>query len=132
MSLTDPIADMIARIKNGLMRSHKKIEMPSSIFKTRILEVLKNEGFIIDYKIDINESKKQNILIDLKYHYGNPVINNIERISKPGRRIYSRAESVPKINNGLGIAILSTPKGVMSDMDARKQKVGGEIICKVF
>ena len=81
MSLTDPIADMIARIKNGLMRSHKKIEMPASIFKTRILEVLKNEGFIIDYKIDINESKKQNILIDLKYHYGNPVINNIERIN---------------------------------------------------
>ena len=132
MSLTDPIADMIARIKNGLMRSHKKIEMPASIFKTKILDVLKNEGFIIDYKIDVNESKKQNILIDLKYHYGNSVINNIERISKPGRRIYSSAESIPKINNGLGIAILSTPKGVMSDMDARKQKVGGEIICKVF
>ena len=132
MSLTDPIADMIARIKNGIMRSHKKIEMPASIFKTRILDVLKNEGFIIDYKLDDKEAKKQIILINLKYHYGNPVINSIERISKPGRRIYSRAESVPKINNGLGIAILSTPKGVMSDMDARKQKVGGEIICKVF
>ena len=132
MSLTDPIADMIARIKNGLMRSHKKIEMPASIFKTKILDVLKNEGFIIDYKLDDKEAKKQIILINLKYHYGNPVIHNIERISKPGRRIYSSAESVPKINNGLGIAILSTPKGVMSDMDARKQKVGGEIICKVF
>ena len=132
MSLTDPIADMIARIKNGLMRSHKKIEMPASIFKTKILDVLKNEGFIINYEIDDSGGKKQNILINLKYHYGNPVINNIERISKPGRRIYSRAESVPKINNGLGIAILSTPKGVMSDLDARKQKVGGEIICKVF
>ena len=132
MSLTDPIADMITRIRNGLMRSHKKIEMPSSIFKTKILDVLKNEGFIIDYKIDDSENKKQNISINLKYHSGNPVINSIERISRPGRRIYSSAESVPKINNGLGIAILSTPKGVMSDMDARKQKVGGEIICKVF
>jgi|TARA_B100000953_G_scaffold267185_1_gene235696 small subunit ribosomal protein S8 len=132
MSLTDPIADMIARIKNGLMRSHKKIDMPASIFKTRILDVLKNEGYIIDYKIDDSENKKQNISINLKYHSGNPVINSIERISKPGRRIYSSAESVPKINNGLGIAILSTPKGVMTDMDARKQKVGGEIICKVF
>ena len=132
MSLTDPIADMIARIKNGLMRSHKKIEMPASIFKTKILDVLKNEGFIINYEIDDSGGKKQNILINLKYHSGNPVINNIERVSKPGRRIYSRAASVPKINNGLGIAILSTPKGVMSDLDARKQKVGGEIICKVF
>ena len=132
MSLTDPIADMIARIRNGLMRSHKKIDMPASIFKTKILDVLKNEGFIIDYKIDDSENNKQNISINLKYHSGNPVINSIERISKPGRRIYSSAESVPKINNGLGIAILSTPKGVMSDMDARKQKVGGEIICKVF
>ena len=132
MSLTDPIADMIARIRNGLMRSHKKIDMPASIFKTRILDVLKNEGFIIDYKIDDSENKKQNISINLKYHSGNPVINSIERISRPGRRIYSSAESVPKINNGLGIAILSTPKGVMSDMEARKQKVGGEIICKVF
>ena len=132
MSLTDPIADMIARIKNGLMRSHKKIDMPASIFKTRILDVLKNEGYIIDYKIDDSENKKQNISINLKYHSGNPVINSIERISKPGRRIYSSAESVPKINNGLGIAIVSTPKGVMTDIDARKQRVGGEIICKVF
>ena len=132
MSFSDPIGDMIARIKNASLRNYKKVKIPSSKFKSKIADVLKNEGFIIDYKIDANESKKQNILIDLKYHYGNPVINNIERISKPGRRIYSRAESVPKINNGLGIAILSTPKGVMSDMDARKQKVGGEIICKVF
>ena len=130
MSLTDPIADMIARIRNGLMRSHKKIDMPASIFKTRILDVLKNEGFIIDYKVT-NEAKP-NLEINLKYHSGNPVISTIERISKPGRRIFSRAESLPKINNGLGIAIVSTPKGVMSDVDARKQKIGGEIICKVF
>mgnify|MGYP001391296372 CR=1 len=131
MSLSDPIGDMIARIKNAQMRNHKKVELPSSNFKIKIAEVLKNEGFIINYKID-NESKKTKLLIDLKYFGGNPVINTIERISKPGRRIFSRAESLPKVNNGLGIAIISTPKGVMTDIDARKQKVGGEIICKVF
>ena len=131
MSLSDPIGDMIARIKNAQLRNHKIVELPSSNFKIKIAEVLKNEGFIINYKID-NESKKTKLLIDLKYFGGNPVINTIERISKPGRRIFSRAESLPKVNNGLGIAIISTPKGVMTDIDARKQKIGGEIICKVF
>ena len=131
MSLNDPISDMIARITNGQMRSSKKIEMPSSVFKIKILNVLKNEGFIHDYSLDKNK-EKSNITINLKYKMGNPVINNIQRISKPGRRIYSSAESLPKINNGLGVAIISTPKGVMSDIDARKQNIGGEIICKVF
>ena len=92
---------------------------------------MKDEGFIIDYKI-FEEDKKFSMQIYLKYNYGNPVINSIERISRPGRRIFSSAESLPKINNGLGIAIISTPKGVMSDVNARKQKIGGEIICKVF
>ena len=92
---------------------------------------MKNEGFIKDFKISSNENK--NILsLELKYHSGSPVINNFERVSKPGRRIFSSADSLPKINNGLGIAILSRPKGVMTDIDARKQRVGGEIICKVF
>tara|TARA_Y100000590_G_scaffold464038_1_gene632424 strand:- start:323 stop:718 length:396 start_codon:yes stop_codon:yes gene_type:complete len=131
MSLTDPIGDMIARIKNGQMRNHKKVELPSSKFKVKISEVLKSEGFIVDYKVS-KESNKQSLKIELKYSSGNPVISSIQRISKPGRRIFSSAESLPKINNGLGIAIISTPKGVMSDIDARKQKVGGEIICKVF
>ena len=131
MSLSDPIGDMLARIKNSQMRSQKKVEMPSSKFKTKIAEVLKEEGFIIDFKVEENE-KKQNLIIMLKYNFGNPVINTIERVSKPGRRIFSSAESLPKINNGLGIAIVSTPKGVMTDIDARKQRVGGEIICKVF
>tara|TARA_X000000368_G_scaffold414790_1_gene405282 strand:+ start:275 stop:670 length:396 start_codon:yes stop_codon:yes gene_type:complete len=131
MSLSDPIGDMIARIKNAQMRNHKKVELPSSNFKLKILDILKSEGFIIDYKIN-KETNKPVILIDLKYHSGNPVISTIERISKPGRRIFSSAESLPKINNGLGIAIISTPRGVMTDIDARKQKVGGEIICKVF
>ena len=131
MSLTDPIGDMIARIKNAQMRNHKKVELPSSNFKTKIAEILKSEGFIIDFKVNL-ENNKPVLLINLKYHSGNPVIGTIVRVSKPGRRIFSRAESLPKINNGLGIAIISTPKGVMTDIDARKQKVGGEIICKVF
>ena len=131
MSLSDPIGDMIARIKNAQTRNHKKVELPSSKFKVKIAEILKSEGFIIDYKIN-TETKKSVLLINLKYHSGNPVISTIERVSKPGRRIFSSAESLPKINNGLGIAIVSTPKGVMTDIDARKQKVGGEIICKVF
>ena len=131
MSLSDPIGDMLARIKNSQVRNHKKVQLPSSKFKVKIVEVLKSEGYIIDFKVDDDE-KKPNIEINLKYNLGNPVISNIERISKPGRRIFSSAESLPKINNGLGIAIVSTPKGVMTDVDARKQKIGGEIICKVF
>ena len=131
MSLSDPIGDMLARIKNSQMRNHKKVELPASKFKAKIAEVLKTEGFIIDYKVTGDE-KKSNLEINLKYNLGTPVINSIERISKPGRRIFSSAESLPKINNGLGIAIVSTPKGVMTDNDARKQKIGGEIICKVF
>ena len=131
MSLSDPIGDMIARIKNAQIRNHKKVELPSSNFKAKIAEILKIEGFIIDYSIN-SETSKSVLKIDLKYHSGNPVISTIERVSKPGRRIFSSAESLPKINNGLGIAIISTPKGVMTDIDARKQKLGGEIICKVF
>ena len=131
MSLSDPIGDMIARIKNAQLRNHKKVELPSSNFKVKISEILKSEGFIIDYSIN-SETNKPTLMINLKYHSGNPVISTIERVSKPGRRIFSSAESLPKINNGLGIAIVSTPKGVMTDLDARKQRVGGEIICKVF
>ena len=131
MSLNDPIGDMIARMKNSQLRNHKIVELPSSNFKVKIAEVLKSEGYIIDYKVS-SEEKKPTLEIQLKYNYGNPVISSIQRVSKPGRRIFSSAESLPKINNGLGIAIVSTPKGVMSDIDARKQKIGGEIICKVF
>ena len=130
MSLSDPIGDMLARIKNAQLRNHNKVLIPSSNFKAKIAEVLKSEGYIIDYKI--NDEKKPSIEINLKYNSGNPVINSIERVSKPGRRIFSSASSLPKINNGLGIAIVSTPQGVMTDVDARKKKLGGEIICKVF
>ena len=131
MSLTDPIGDMLARIRNSQLRNHKKVEMPSSNFKMKIADVLKNEGYINGFNVDKNENK-QVLIIDLKYNSGSPVISVIERVSKPGRRVFSSAQSLPKINNGLGIAIISTPKGVMTDIDARKQKVGGEIICKVF
>ena len=131
MSLSDPIGDMIARIKNAQSRNHKKVELPSSNFKSKIAGILKNEGFIKEFNVN-SENKKSTLTLELKYHSGSPVISAFERVSKPGRRIFSSAESLPKINNGLGIAIISTPKGVMTDIDARKQRVGGEIICKVF
>ena len=130
MSLSDPIGDMLARIKNSLMRNHSKVKLPSSKFKVKLAEVLKSEGYIIDYKA--TDEKKPILEINLKYNSGNPAISSIERVSKPGRRVFSSAESLPKINNGLGIAIVSTPRGVMTDIDARKQNIGGEIICKVF
>ncbi len=132
MSLSDPIGDMIARVKNAQSRNHKKVDLPSSNFKAKIADILKNEGFIKDFKINTEGNNKTILSLELKYHSGNPVINAFERVSKPGRRIFSSAEGLPKINNGLGIAIISTPKGVMTDIDARKQRVGGEIICKVF
>ena len=131
MSLSDPIGDMLARIKNAQVRNHKKVDLPSSNFKMKIADILKNEWFIKHFKIN-KENNKSLLSLELKYHSGNPVISTFERVSKPGRRIFSSADSLPKINNGLGIAIVSTPKGVMTDIDARKQKVGGEIICKVF
>ena len=131
MSLSDTIGDMIAKVKNTQEKKKKKVELPSSNFKAKIADILKNEGFIKDFKVDSNENKSV-LSVELKYYSGNPVISTFERVSKPGRRIFSSAESLPKINNGLGIAIVSTPKGVMTDIDARKQRVGGEIICKVF
>ena len=104
MSLSDPIGDMLARIKNSQVRNHSKVSLPSSKFKAKIAEVLKSEGYIIDYKI--NDEIKPSIEINLKYNSGNPVINTIERISKPGRRIFSSASSLPKINNGLGLSLI--------------------------
>ena len=132
MTLTDPIGDMFTRIRNGQMRSLNSVNIPSSNFRRNILEILKNEGFIIDYYIEKSENNKIDLKINLKYYEGNPVIKEIKRISKPGRRVYSRATSIPRVMNGLGVAILSTPKGVMSDTEARKNNLGGEIICRVF
>ena len=132
MTLADPIGDMLTRIRNGQMRSLNKIEIPFSNFRLKILEVLKKEGYIINFNIDDGKNKIKSILVDLKYYEGQPVIREIKRISKPGRRVYSRATSIPRVHNGLGLAILSTSKGVMSDSEAIKNNLGGEIICRVF
>ncbi len=132
MTLTDPIGDMFSRIRNGQMRSLNSINIPSSNFRQSILKILKDEGYIKDFYIEKSEHNKIILKINLKYFEGTPVIKEIKRISKPGRRVYSRANSIPKVMNGLGLAILSTPKGVMSDIEARKNNVGGEIICRVF
>ncbi len=132
MSLMDPIGDMFTRIRNGQMRSLSTIVVPASNFRKNILETLKTEGFIKNYYVEKLENNKTNLKVDLKYFEGSPVIKEIRRISKPGRRVYSRATSIPKVMNGLGVAILSTPKGVMSDNEARKNNIGGEIICRVF
>ena len=132
MTFTDPIGDMFSRIRNGQMRSLNSIIIPSSNFRKNILSILKSEGYIKDFFIEKNEKNKVSLKINLKYYEGDPVIKEIKRISKPGRRVYSRANSIPKVMNGLGLAIISTPKGVMSDTEARKNNVGGEIICRVF
>jgi small subunit ribosomal protein S8 len=128
----DPIGDMLTRIRNGQQRLMPQVQMPSSTLRLNILEVLKNEGFISSYHIEKKENNKINLIVDLKYYEGNPVIKDIRRVSKPGRRVYSRATSIPRIQNGLGLAIISTNKGVMSDIDARKNNIGGEILCRIF
>ena len=132
MSLGDPIGDMLTRIRNGQMRSLNKIEIPFSKFRFKILEVLKKEGYIIDFYLEENKDKMKSILVVLKYYEGQPVIKEIKRVSKPGRRVYSRAGSIPRVHSGLGVAILSTSKGVMSDAEAIKNNLGGEIICRIF
>ena len=132
MSFTDPIADMITRIRNAQLRTLNTVSIPNSKLRSRILDVLKEEGYISNYKIESDKSNNKFLLVDLKYNNGVPVIREISRVSKPGRRIYTKADSIPKIQNGLGIAIVSTSKGRMTDNDARLKKIGGEIICKVF
>mgnify|MGYP003325954600 CR=1 FL=1 len=132
MTFVDPIGDMLTRIRNGQMRSLNKISIPFSNFRLKILDVLKKEGYIIDFYLQDTKEKTKSILVVLKYYEGQPVIKEIKRISKPGRRVYTRANSIPRVMNGLGLAILSTPKGVMSDTEARKNNIGGEIICRVF
>ena len=132
MTFVDPIGDMLTRIRNGQMRSLNKISIPFSVFRSKILEVLKREGYIINFNIDKDDQNRKLLSVDLKYYEGQPVIREIKRISKPGRRVYSRADSIPRVLNGLGLAILSTSKGVMSDAEAVKNNLGGEIICRIF
>jgi small subunit ribosomal protein S8 len=132
MALNDPLGDMIARIHNAQMRNKSKVSMPASRLRLRVLEVLKNEGFIRDYASVEHANGRQEIEIELKYFDGEPVIREISRVSKPGRRVYASVKALPRVNNGLGVAILSTPKGVMADHDAREANVGGEVLCTVF
>jgi small subunit ribosomal protein S8 len=131
MSQSDPISDMLSRIRNGLAARHATVTSPASKLRLAILEVLKHEGYIRDYREEEGNPHKK-IVIELKYSNDQPVIQELQRVSTPGRRSYSSIEDLPKVYNGLGILILSTSKGVMSDHQARQQKVGGEILCKVF
>ena len=132
MAVNDPIGDMIARIRNAQLRNKGKVSMPGSKQRERVLEVLKTEGFIRGFAAVAHASGRSELEIELKYFEGEPVIREIERISKPGRRVYASVKNLPRINNGLGVAILSTPKGVMADHDARDANVGGEVLCTVF
>ena len=132
MTLVDPIGDMFTRIRNGQMRNLNSVNIPASKFRTKILEILKTEGYINNFYLESSENNKKVIKINLKYYEGTPVIKEIKRISKPGRRVYSRATSIPKIQNGLGMAIISTSQGVMSDIDARKNNVGGKLFVGVL
>jgi small subunit ribosomal protein S8 len=130
--VNDPIGDMITRIRNAQLRAKSKVSMPSSKQRERVAEVLKTEGYIRGYASVAHASGRSELEIELKYFDGEPVIREIERVSKPGRRVYASVKALPRINNGLGVAIVSTPKGVMADHDAREANVGGEIICTVF
>jgi len=132
MNFADPIGDMLTRIRNAQMRKMSKVIIPNSKFRIKILDVLKQEGYISNYSNSTKPEDKNSILVNLKYSDGMPVIKEISRVSKPGRRIYAKASSIPKIQNGLGLAIVSTSKGIMTDNDARNQNIGGEIICRIF
>jgi small subunit ribosomal protein S8 len=132
MAHTDPLGDMIARIHNAQMRNKSKVSTPASRLRMYVLDVLKSEGFIRGYASVEHSSGHAELEIELKYFDGEPVIREISRVSKPGRRVYASVKNLPRVNNGLGVAILSTPKGVMADHDARDANVGGEILCTVF
>jgi small subunit ribosomal protein S8 len=132
MAVNDPIGDMIARIRNAQLRNKPKVSMPGSKQRERVLEVLKTEGYIRGYAAVAHASGRNELEVELKYFDGTPVIREMERVSKPGRRVYASVKNLPRINNGLGVAILSTPKGVMADHAARDANVGGEILCTVF
>ena len=132
MSLSDPLGDMLTRIRNAYGRKKSKVSTPASSLRVRVLDVLKSEGYIRDYaKVDYDNGKSE-LEIELKYYEGAPVIREIARVSKPGRRVYVSVRSIPSVANGLGISILSTPKGVMADHQAREQNVGGEVLCQVL
>jgi small subunit ribosomal protein S8 len=133
MSMTDPVADMLTRIRNGIQSRHERVEMPASRLKVEVAKILKSEGFISNYKL-VDENKTQGVLrVYLKYsENGEPVIHGIERISRPGRRVYRNKQEIPRVLGGLGLAIVSTSKGVLAGHDAVKNGVGGEVLCQVW
>jgi small subunit ribosomal protein S8 len=131
MPINDPLGDLLTRIRNAQMRNKNKVSSPNSRLRESVLEVLKAEGYIRGFAVVEREGRSE-IEIELKYFDGEPVIRELERVSKPGRRVYTSVRNLPRINNGLGVAIVSTPKGVMADHDARDANVGGEILCTVF
>ena len=132
MSINDPLGDMLARIRNAQMRHKVKVTTPASKLREHVLDVLAEEGYIRGYaRVDYNGGKSE-FEIELKYYEGEPVIRTIQRVSKPGRRVYTAVDAMPRVANGLGITILSTPKGVMADHSARENNVGGEVLCTVF
>jgi len=132
MSMTDPLGDMLTRIRNAQMRRKAKVSSPGSRLRSRVLDVLKSEGYIRDYSVTEYENGRTDLDIELKYFDGQPVIKMIQRVSKPGRRVYVSVDAMPRVANGLGVTIVSTPKGVMADHEARESNVGGEVLCKVF
>ncbi|KPB01277.1 MULTISPECIES: 30S ribosomal protein S8 [Ahrensia] len=132
MSVSDPVGDMLTRIRNGLHRSKGSVSTPASKQRARVLDVLQSEGYIRGYSQVEYGTGKSEFVIELKYAEGQPVIRKIERVSKPGRRVYVGVKSIEHVANGLGISILSTPSGVMADHDAREKNVGGELLCRVF
>lgn len=132
MSMTDPVGDMLTRIRNAQMRSKSKVSTPASKLRARLLDVLESEGYIRGYSECKFDNGMSELEIELKYYDGQPVIKKMERVSRPGRRVYASVKSIPRVANGLGISILSTPKGVMTDHEARENNVGGEVLCTVF
>jgi small subunit ribosomal protein S8 len=132
MSMNDPLGDMLTRIRNAQMRRKTKVQTPGSTLRKNVLDVLESEGYIRGYSTTEFGNGRTEFEIELKYHEGDPVIRTIERVSKPGRRVYSAVDNMPRVANGLGITIVSTPKGVMADHSAREANVGGEVLCKVF
>jgi small subunit ribosomal protein S8 len=132
MTMSDPLGDMLTRIRNGQRAGHATVLSPASKLRANVLDVLKREGYIRDYSVKGLDGGKSEIAIELKYYEGEAVIRTIQRVSKPGRRVYSKIGDLKPVRNGLGIAILSTPSGVLSDHEARQRNVGGEVLCQVF
>jgi small subunit ribosomal protein S8 len=132
MSLSDPLGDLLTRIRNGQAARLTEVKSPGSKLRANVLEVLKREGYIRDFRVTQNDNGATQLDVELKYSEGQPVIKEITRVSRPGRRVYTQVKDVPRVYNGLGISILSTPRGVLSDKEAREANVGGEILCRVF